>query len=78
MQVAQAREYVQIGAITSAFAMRDPVSGGWFFCLVGKDDRTLELRTARGEVRTFRTLDALVTTADEICGKISSINFSFL
>jgi len=73
VNIAKAKEYYELNLINRIGALRDPISGGWMLVLSDEDKgKAWELRTARGDVRLFKTLDAAVSTVEEISGRVSS------
>jgi hypothetical protein len=77
MNVAKAKEYYELGLITRAGVVRDPWSTGWIVALSDEEKgKAWDLRTARGEVRLFKTLDAAISTIEEISGRVSSFGIN--
>jgi hypothetical protein len=78
MNIAKAKEYYELGLITRAGVVRDPIeTGGWIVVLSDEEKgKSWELRTARGEVRSFKTLDAVISTVEEITGRVSSFGIN--
>lgn len=77
MNVAKAKEYYQLGLINRVGAVRDPFSTGWMLVLSDEEKGTSwDLRTARGDVRLFKTLDAVISTVEEISGRVSSFGIN--
>ncbi len=78
MNVAKAKEYYDLGIITRAGVVRDPLEpGSWIVVLSNEEKQTSwDLRTARGEVRSFKTLDAVISTVEEISGRVSSFSIN--
>lgn len=73
VNLAKAKEYYELNLINRIGLVRDPISGGWMLVLSDEDKgKSWELRTARDEVRLFKTLDAAVSTVEEISGRVSS------
>lgn len=62
----QAREYVDLGVIASFHLVRDPMATGWNVCIEGISGMSWTLHTARGEVRSFASLDSAVKAIEEI------------
>lgn len=62
----QAREYVALGVIASFHLVRDPMATGWNVCIEGISGMIWTLYTARGEVRSFASLDSAVKAVEEI------------
>ena len=74
MKVKQAKEYFELGIITGLDAVRDPMGKGWLLVVVGKEGRSWTLQTAKGESKTFSSLDTLVGEIEAITGRVSSLH----
>ena len=74
MKVKQAKEYYELGILTGFYAVRDPMTTGWLLEVVGKQDRSWTLQTAKGEPKTFSSLDTLVGEIESITGRVSSLH----
>lgn len=72
--IKQAREYYDLGIITNFHLVRDPLhAGGWMIHIEGKSGASWTLQTARGDVRSFATLDAAARVIEETGMRISSL-----
>lgn len=70
----QAREYIELGVITSVSFVRSPNQGMWQVLFVGEDERSWDLCTAHSkEVRDFKTLDFAVSTVEQLGFRISCL-----
>lgn len=77
MNVAKAKEYYELDLIKRVGLVRDPLSTGWLVVLSDEDKgKSWDLRTARGDVRIFKTLDAAISTVEEISGRVSSFGIN--
>lgn len=74
--VNSAREYFNLGVLTNFQILRDPMAHGWTLFIDGKSGSSWNLVTARGEMRTFKTLDAAASTIEEITGRLNSLTAS--
>lgn len=76
MQVRQAIEYFQLGVIASIYAMRDPLDRTkWILGFELSNGDGVELRTARGDVKTFSSLDTLAGEVETITGRLDGMTF---
>lgn len=77
MNLAKAKEYYELSLINRVGLVRDPISGGWMVVFSDEEKgKGWELRTARGDVRLFKTLDAAISTVEEISGRVSSFGIN--
>lgn len=73
--IKQAREYFELGAIAGFAVVRVPMSdGGWAVTANGRTGASWTLRTARGDMRVFATLDAAVRAVEEVGGSVSALS----
>lgn len=71
--IQRAREYYDLGVIASFHLMRDSMSTGWIVCIEGTSGASWTLHTARGEVRSFASLDSAVKAVEETGMRVSSL-----
>ena len=74
--IQRAREYYDLGVIASFHLVRDPTSTGWIVSIVGTSGTSWTLHTARGEVRSFASLDSAVKAVEETGMRVSSLKVS--
>lgn len=74
MKLKQAKEYFELGVITSVHAVRDIEPGRWLLCIEGKEGRSWTLETALGKPKSYASLDTLMGEVEEIAGRVSSLN----
>jgi len=72
--VKQVRDYVELGVVARAYVMRDMIPDRWMICIEGKSGSSWTLQTARGEVRSFSSMDAAVNALDECGIKVSAFS----
>ena len=76
MQVKQATEYFDLGVIERIYAMRDPLDRTkWILGFELHTGAAVELRTARGDVKTFSSLDTLAGEVETITGRLDGMTF---
>jgi hypothetical protein len=75
MDIAKAKEYFELGLITGFYSVRDLEPGSWVLCIEGSDGRSWDLKTAKGQMKTFRSLDTLAGEIESISGRLSAIRF---
>lgn len=76
MKINQAKEYYELGVLTGFGAVHDIKPGNWLLVIEGKDGRRWTLQTAKGEAKSFASLDTLVGEIEKITGRVSSISVS--
>lgn len=76
MNTKKAKEYYELGILTGFDAIRDPLGGGWLLVVVGQDDRSWTMQTARGDEKTYSKLDTLVEEVESITGGFSALHIS--
>ena len=74
--IQRAREYYDLGVIASFHLVRDPMSTGWIVCIEGTSGTSWTLHTARGDVRSFASLDSAVKAVEESGMRVSSLKVS--
>lgn len=72
--IQKVREYYELGVIAGFHLVRDPMSSGWIVCIEGTSGASWTLHTARGEVRSFASLDSAVKAVEETGMRVSSLN----
>jgi len=70
-----AKALIAVGAITRVHLVRGLDAGTWEIVFVGKNETTVELRTERGEVRGFQSLDVAVRTLEQLGCSPSTLTF---
>lgn len=74
--IKQASEYSKLGVLTHMSAVRDAkIEGNW--TLIGHHsdgERTFEVVTARGEWKSYKSLDTLIKDTEEVLGRVSSFD----
>lgn len=77
MKIKNAKEYYELGVLTGFDAVRDPLaSSAWILSISGKDGRSWTLETAKGDVKSFSSLDTLVGEVESITGRVSSFHIN--
>ena len=76
LTIQKAREYYDLGVIASFHLVRDPMGSGWIVCIEGTTGTSWTLHTARGEVRSFASLDSAVKAVEESGMRVSSLKVS--
>ena len=71
--IQKVREYYELGVIAGFLLVRDPMSSGWIVCIEGTSGASWTLHTARGEVRSFASLDSAVKAVEETGMRVSSL-----
>jgi len=74
--IQKAREYYDLGVIAAFHLVRDPMGSGWIVCIEGTSGTSWTLHTARGEVRSFASLDSAVKAVEESGMRVSSLKVS--
>jgi hypothetical protein len=73
MNIKKAVEYFDLGMIRGFFSVRESSQGaGWLLVIVGPDDRSWTLKTAKGDDKVFSSLDTLMGEVEKISGRVSS------
>jgi hypothetical protein len=76
MQIAQAKEYFNLGIVTGIQAVRDPMAvGAWLLVVMGKEGRSWTLQTKLGKAKSFSSLDTLAGQVEQIAGRCVGMNF---
>jgi hypothetical protein len=69
MKLAKAKEYFDLGVITSLSAVSAGSEGGWMLCIESKSNAWGNtLQTALGEDKIYATLDSLNRDVERIIG----------
>jgi hypothetical protein len=69
MKLAKAKEYFELGVITSMSAVSLGAAGGWILCVESKSNAWGNtLQTALGEDKVYATLDSLNRDVERIIG----------
>ena len=76
LTIQKAREYYDLGVIAAFHLVRDPMGSGWIVCIEGTTGTSWTLHTARGEVRSFASLDSAVKAVEESGMRVSSLKVS--
>lgn len=71
--IQRAREYYDLGVIAAFHLVRDPMGSGWIVCIEGTSGASWTLHTARGEVRSFASLDSAVKSVEETGMRVSAL-----
>jgi len=77
MDLSKAKDYFALGVVGGFSAHRVPMGKGWHLVIAGRGARSGErwtLETARGELKVFSSLEALVSEVERIAGRVSSLN----
>ena len=69
MKLQQAKDFYELGVITSINALEAPYPLGWKLSFLIKDGRRMMLETALGREKTFASFDTLIGEVQEITGK---------
>lgn len=76
MNIKQAKEYFEIGAITSFHILRDPMGSGWLLVVETLAGKSSTLQTALNKDKVFSSLDTLHGEIESIAGRVSSFSVS--
>lgn len=74
MNIKKAKEYYELGVVTSMHAVRDIEPGRWLLVIEGKEGRSWTLETALGKPKSFASLDTLVGEIEGIAGRFSGFS----
>ena len=72
--VKQVRDYIELGVVVRAYIMCDLSPGQWMICIEGSRGESWTLQTARGEVRSFSSMDAAVNALVECGVRVTSLS----
>lgn len=68
MEQKTAKDYFNLGVITGFSPLRAPMSQSWYLVINGKEGKTWNLETARGDLKTFVTFDSVLCEVERITG----------
>jgi hypothetical protein len=73
MNVKQAKEYYDLGIISTLHIVRDPMSTGWLLVVeTNQVGKSFTLQTALNKDKVFSSLDTVHGEIEHITGRVSS------
>lgn len=77
MQISQAKEYFELGVVTSVVASPYPMGKGWLLTFEGKEGKRWILETKLGKPKVFASMDTLVGQVEQITGRVRYMSLAF-
>lgn len=75
MKIKQAKEYYELGVLTSFDVIKDALNPGcWLLVIGGKEDRSWTAHTSLGEVKSYARLETVITDIETISGVVSNLH----
>lgn len=72
LTVKEFAQYVTLGVVTGVWVQRNPMANNWLVVVGMTDGHGHELRTARGDIREFGSIDTAVRVIESAGCKVTS------